>query len=136
MMHKDSILILTVPNGKGPRETLVTRPIQKMQKKNSLTWKLVSKFKSSLGYKGITIQSSNHSLEHVQFFSLKQIRSMADECGLEVTKIRAANFVESVFPFSLITRIFRPMQKFDCFVADLLPVTWSSGFYLNLKKKT
>ena len=134
MMHAGSILILTVPNGKGPRERLITKPVQRMRSNNNLAWKFTSKIKSALGYQGTTVQSSNHSLDHIQFFTLSQLHHMAGECNLTITGLRAANFMESTFPVSLLTRFIHPLQKFDCFIADYLPVTWSSGFYMTLKK--
>ncbi len=36
---------MTVPNGLGPRELFVTRPVQYLQANNSIIWKLVSKIK-------------------------------------------------------------------------------------------
>src|SRR3954462_3152045 len=41
-------LIVTVPNGKGPRESFVTRPILKMRRNNSFLWRAIQKLKKSL----------------------------------------------------------------------------------------
>jgi 2-polyprenyl-3-methyl-5-hydroxy-6-metoxy-1,4-benzoquinol methylase len=134
MLRPDSILILTVPNGKGPRERLITKPILRMRRQNNLTWKIISLLKRVFGYTGKTIQSSSHSLDHVQFFSLNQINEMTKACGLEIITLKPANFIEKVFPFSLVTRFIFPLQQFDCWLADYLPVTWSSGFYMVLRR--
>src|SRR5690606_35673224 len=40
-LHKDGVLIVTVPNGKGPRELFVTRPVISLKKRNNWAWKLV-----------------------------------------------------------------------------------------------
>src|SRR5690606_3291299 len=45
LLKDNGILIVTVPNGQGPRELLVTRPIQYLQQKNNLLWKLVQRIK-------------------------------------------------------------------------------------------
>ncbi len=134
MLRPDSILILTVPNGKGPRERLITKPIQRMRRENNFLWKIISRMKGIFGYTGKTIQSSNHSLEHIQFFTLSQLRQMTKASGLEIVTLKPANFIEKVFPFSLITRFIKPLQQFDCWLADYLPVTWSSGFYMVLRR--
>src|SRR5215203_1160992 len=46
----NGILIVTVPNGRGPREMLVTKPVIKIQRKKGLLWNILSKSKKMLGY--------------------------------------------------------------------------------------
>jgi ubiquinone/menaquinone biosynthesis C-methylase UbiE len=135
MLRTNGIAIITVPNGKGPRERLITKPIQRMKENGGSLWKFVSWVKQKLGYKGTTIQSESTSLEHIQFFSLKNLKELASSTGFEIHKINSANFIEAVFPFSLVTKVFKPLQKFDCMLADKLPFTWSSGFYTVMHKK-
>jgi hypothetical protein len=88
-----------------------------------------------LGYRGTTIQSNASSLEHIQFFSLTSLRNLAQNAGFQLIEIRPANFIEAIFPLSLITKVIKPLQKLDCRFADVLPVTWSSGFYTVMAKK-
>ncbi|MFI5206075.1 MAG: class I SAM-dependent methyltransferase, partial [Candidatus Paceibacterales bacterium] len=64
-------LIVTVPNGRGPRELLVTRPLLHLRNRENWLWKLILKLKGSLGYKGTTAQSAADNLDHIQFFSFK-----------------------------------------------------------------
>jgi 2-polyprenyl-3-methyl-5-hydroxy-6-metoxy-1,4-benzoquinol methylase len=135
MLKPNGITIVTVPNGKGPRERLITRPIQKLRKNGGILWKLTSSLKAMLGYKGTTIQSNASSLEHIQFFSLTSLRNLAQNAGFQLIEIRPANFIEAIFPLSLITKVIKPLQKLDCRFADVLPVTWSSGFYTVMAKK-
>ena len=68
-LDDNGILIVTVPNGNGPRELLVTRPVITLQKKNNWMWKALKKIKAFFGYKGTTVQSDADDLTHIQFFT-------------------------------------------------------------------
>jgi 2-polyprenyl-3-methyl-5-hydroxy-6-metoxy-1,4-benzoquinol methylase len=127
-IHDDGILIVTVPNGKGPRELLVTRPVINMQKKNNWVWKMVQGVKKMFGYKGTTVQSSADDLTHIQFFTKKSLENLAQSNKFKIVKFGKTNFVDDVFPFSLFTRKFRLLQKWDSAVADKLPYRFTGGF--------
>lgn len=135
MLKPNGIALITVPNGKGPRERFITKPIQKLRKNGGFLWKVTNGIKATLGYKGTTIQSNATSLEHIQFFSLSSLHALAKDCGFQIIEIQAANFIEAVFPLSLLTKALKPLQKLDCYLADRLPITWSSGFYCVMAKK-
>ncbi len=128
MMKPDAIAVITVPNGFGPRELFVTKPVQAIYRGKGVVPKLLYNFKNTLGYKGVTIQSANHDLTHIQFFSYKALNQLAQDCGLKIVKSSAANFLDGVFPFSFVTRRSLTMQHFDCWVADQVPLCWASGF--------
>ena len=135
MSLKDNgILIVTVPNGRGPREVFVTKPIQYLQHKNNFAWKFVSAIKRMLGYKGITIQSSADDLSHIQFFTKKTLQHLASAHGFRITSIKKTNFIEQVFPFSLIMKRSAMLQKVDCRIADRLPLRFTSGFMMVWRK--
>jgi 2-polyprenyl-3-methyl-5-hydroxy-6-metoxy-1,4-benzoquinol methylase len=127
-LNPGGIVAVTVPNGFGPRELLITKPFQRMIRRQGLTYKLILGFKRMLGYKGQTIQSSAGDLTHIQFFSGKTLRSLAGKSGFKIVRLKAANFLENVFPFSLIARFSVKVQWLDCWLADRLPVRFSSGF--------
>ena len=133
LLKDDGIFIATVPNGIGPRELLVTRPYISMRKVPALL-KLTNGIKSLLGYKGTTIQSSASDLDHVQFFTRKQLRKLADKTSFKIKLFKASNFIDDVFPFSLIGRRSLAIQKFDARVADILPVGMSGGYLMVWKK--
>lgn len=133
-LHPDGVLIVTVPNGNGPRELFVTRPVISMQKKNNWLWKLVQKVKSGLGYKGTTVQSSADDLTHIQFFTRKSLSKLAADNKFSIERFGKTNFVEDVFPFSLLTKKIKPLQKFDCAVAEILPYSFTGGFVSVWKK--
>lgn len=134
LLAHDGIVIITTPNGVGPRELFITRPVQWIKHNSRILYTLLRFIKKMMGYTGQTIQSSSYSLEHVQFFKLKDLKEMAAECGLEITCMKPACFLEKVFPFSLITRFSLAFQWLDCRIANALPITMSSGFLLTLKK--
>jgi 2-polyprenyl-3-methyl-5-hydroxy-6-metoxy-1,4-benzoquinol methylase len=138
VLHKslkdDGVLIVTVPNGKGPREVLVTKPIQSLQQKNNWVWKTVQGFKGLLGYRGTTVQSSADDLTHVQFFTKRTLEQLANGNNFKVVRFGKTNFIEDVFPFSLFTKRIKVLQKMDCALADRLPYSLNGGFVTVWKK--
>ncbi|MBA4168500.1 MAG: methyltransferase domain-containing protein [Chitinophagaceae bacterium] len=134
LLKDEGILIVTVPNGHGPRELFVTRPVQRMQQTNGAVWKLLLKIKNSAGYTGTTIQSSADDLSHIQFFTRKSLCSLALTAHFRISIIKPSNFIEQVFPFSLIMRKSHALQRFDCHLAEVLPLNFTSGFMSVWKK--
>lgn len=128
-------LIITVPNGKGPRESLVTKPVLKLRSKNNWAWKIIAGAKKTMGYSGTTVQSSADNLDHVQFFSKKDIQQLSIKHNLEIIRFGKANFVEDVFPFSFFTKRIKVLQKIDCKLADWLPYNFTGGFFFVCEKK-
>lgn len=133
-LKDNGILIVTVPNGKGPREVLVTKPVQRMQRRNNWMWKSMQKFKRMLGYKGTTVQSSADDLTHIQFFTRNTLRQLAGNNHFTIVEFGKTNFMEEVFPFSFLARRSRFVQKMDCAVAELLPYGCTSGFVTVWRK--
>ncbi len=127
-------LIVTVPNGKGPRETFVTKPVLNLRRKNNWLWKSIQKFKSMLGYKGTTVQSAADNLDHIQFFSKKDLEQLSKQHGFKITGFGKANFIEDVFPFSLFAKRLVFLQKIDCKIADILPYQFTGGFFTVWEK--
>ncbi|MBS1745947.1 MAG: methyltransferase domain-containing protein [Bacteroidetes bacterium] len=127
-------LLITVPNGKGPRESLVTKPVLKMRNKNTWAWKLITGLKKNMGYSGTTVQSAADNLDHIQFFSKKDIQQMSDKHNLKIVRFGKANFIEDVFPFSFFSKRIKVLQKIDCKVADWLPYYFTGGFFFVCEK--
>ncbi|MEJ7911899.1 MAG: hypothetical protein WKF70_02005, partial [Chitinophagaceae bacterium] len=128
-------LIITVPNGAGPRETFVTKPVLRMRQKNNWMWKSIVKMKQSMGYSGTTVQSAADNLDHIQFFSKQDLELLSRKHGFIITGFGKANFVEDVFPFSLFAKRMTILQKLDCKVADLLPYQFTGGFFTVWEKR-
>ena len=134
-LHADGFVIVTVPNGRGPRELLVTRPVIALQQKNNWAWKAVKKVKSLFGYKGTTVQSDADDLTHIQFFTRSSLEALASANHFKVTKFGKTNFIEDVFPFSFFSRRIKSLQKLDCKVADVLPYQFTGGFVTVWEKE-
>ena len=135
-LTSDGVLIVTVPNGQGPREVFVTKPVIALQKKNNFVWKTLQKIKSALGYKGTTVQSDASDLTHIQFFTKATLQKLADENKFRIVKFGKTNFVEDVFPFSLLSKRIKFLQKLDCAVAEYLPYSFTGGFVTVWQKNS
>ena len=133
-LKDDGILLVTVPNGKGPRELFVTKPVQYLQKKNNIIWKAISSIKKMLGYTGTTVQSSADDLFHLQFYTYASLSRLAEANGFRITGVSKTNFIEQVFPFSLVMKRSPALQRLDCRLADKLPLAFTSGFMTVWRK--
>lgn len=131
----DGRLIVTVPNGNGPRELFVTRPILHIREKQTWLWKFINKIKSGLGYKGTTVQSAADNLDHIQFFSISDLEGLAQKNNFRIVRFGKSNFVEDVFPFSFFTKRLPVLQKMDCKVAEILPLSFTGGFFSVWEKQ-
>jgi 2-polyprenyl-3-methyl-5-hydroxy-6-metoxy-1,4-benzoquinol methylase len=127
-LQDDGMLIVTVPNGKGPRELFVTRPVIAMQKKDNWVWKAVKKMKNAFGYKGTTAQSDADDLTHIQFFTRASLQELAGENNFQIIRFGKTNFIEDVFPFSFLSKKIKILQKWDCAIAEYLPYRFTGGF--------
>ena len=87
-----------------------------------------------LGYSGTTVQSAADNLDHIQFFSKKDLEQLSKQHGFKITGFGKANFVEDVFPFSLLAKRLVFLQKIDCKIADLLPYQFTGGFFTVWEK--
>jgi 2-polyprenyl-3-methyl-5-hydroxy-6-metoxy-1,4-benzoquinol methylase len=134
-LKENGVLIVTVPNGRGPRELFVTRPVQYVLRKNNFLSRALKKIKNLLGYTGQTQQSSADDLTHLQFFTVRSLKHLAADSGFAIRTIAKTNFIEQVFPISLLTKKIRVLQRFDCAVAEILPLAFTSGFMSVWKKK-
>lgn len=134
LLKNTGILLVTVPNGLGPREIMVTRPTLKLRKEGGWLWKSINEVKKTLNYKGATVQSDADNLDHIQFFSKQAIYALSSQNDFTVERFESTNFIEDVFPFSLLTRRFVLLQQLDCWLADHLPHFFTSGFVMVWRK--
>ncbi len=132
-LREDGIFISTVPNGYGPREVLMTKPMQFLQKRNLGT--SLQKLKRAFGFGHGTVQSNNPNLEHVQFFSKRAILQLHQGNGFILKRFAKGESFANIFPYSILTRRLRVLQKLDCAIADILPSIFASGFYMSFSKK-
>ncbi|MCG9879571.1 MAG: class I SAM-dependent methyltransferase [Bacteroidia bacterium] len=132
ILKPGGVFVATVPNGYGPRELLITRPMQFLAKKG--IDKPIVAFKRLLGYNAKTLQSSNEDLTHVQFFSVGGFNRLLTGVGFKPLDYQNADFLERIFPFSLLTRRIKFLQKLDCAIIDYLPRHFTCGFYTSWTK--
>ena len=128
ILKEDGVLIVTVPNGKGPREVLITKPVITLQKKNNWMWKFVQKIKSVFGYSGTTVQSAADDLTHIQFFTKSSLEELAKKTQFSIIRFGKTNFIDDVFPFSFFTKKIKVLQKWDSSLAEKLPYRLTGGF--------
>jgi 2-polyprenyl-3-methyl-5-hydroxy-6-metoxy-1,4-benzoquinol methylase len=128
ILKEDGVLIVTVPNGNGPREVLVTKPVITLQKKNNWMWKFVQKMKSTFGYSGTTVQSAADDLTHIQFFTKSSLEELAKKTQFSIIRFGKTNFIDDVFPFSFFTKKIKTLQKWDSSLAEKLPYGFTGGF--------
>lgn len=133
-LMNNGLLIVTVPNGHGPREMFVTKPVIRMQQKNNWMWRTLPKVKKMLGYSGTTVQSDADDLTHVQFFSRKSLEGLAASNNFTITKFGVTNFIDDVFPFSILTKRIKYLQKLDAAFADRIPAKYAGSFVTVWKK--
>ncbi len=134
ILNDNGILLVTVPNGKGPRESLVTKPFLKLRKKNNWAWRSVIQVKKALGYSGTTIQSDADNLDHIQFFTKTELERLSKDNGFKIERIESSNFIDDIFPVSLIASRSRMLQTLDGKVADMLPTSFTGGYLMVWKK--
>lgn len=135
LLSDQGVLIVTVPNGRGPREVLITKPMQNLQKNGGILLNAAEAFKSSLGYTGTTEQSDADDLTHVQFFTKNGLNKMLNTQRFKMTAFGKANFLADVFPFSMLANRSYKIQHLDCRLADILPHHCTCGFYSAWMKK-
>ncbi len=133
MLNQDGVFVATVPNGFGPREVLITRPMQWLTARK--LDKGITALKKFLGYNATTLQSSNEDLTHIHFFTYAALTRMMNNEGFVSFQYQNGDFLERIFPISLLTKRIRLLQKFDCWMIDFLPRQLSGGFYTSWKKK-
>lgn len=134
ILNNDGILIATVPNGQGPREQFVTKPMLYLERKNNFLTKLVKKTKNIFGYTGKTTQSNADNLDHIQFFSYSQLHNLLRSHHFIIIQFGKANFIDDVFPFSFFANRILLLQRMDCWIVDYLP-RWATGGFFTVSTK-
>jgi hypothetical protein len=74
-------------------------------------------------------------LTHVQFFTKSAICNLIKSEGFDILEFGHSNFVEKVFPYSLLTRKIKTLSEIDNTVIDYLPSVMASGFNTVWRKK-
>jgi len=132
ILRPGAIFIATVPNGIGPRELLITRPVQRMSK--GWMGSMINQSKKMLGYSNSTVQSQSEDLTHVQFFTKQAITNLISKHGFDLLQFGHSNCMEKVFPYSMLTRNVKLLSQLDNTVVDYLPSVMASGFNTAWRK--
>ncbi len=132
LIKTGGVFVATVPNGYGPRELIITKPVQFLNKKGFDS--AISGLKKLFGFSNSTLQSSSGDLTHIQFFTKRRFTDMITNSGFKKIGFAHGNFMERVLPFSVITKRSKFLQKVDCHTADLLPSFAVSAFYSSWLK--
>jgi len=56
------------------------------------------------------------------------LQDLAQASDFKIVRFAKTNFVEDVFPFSLLTKRLKFLQTLDCQVAEILPYNFTGGF--------
>jgi 2-polyprenyl-3-methyl-5-hydroxy-6-metoxy-1,4-benzoquinol methylase len=120
--------IITVPNGYGISE---------------ITGRIIGRARGTAKLKNATktnegMFTANYDNPHIQKFTIKKIRKLAENAGFTIKQIKNHNFLMSAFPFNQLffhTPLKRALEKIDEAIADMLPHFMASGWYFVLEKK-
>lgn len=133
-LKHDGYLLVTVPNGYGPREVL-GRTETFLRRKLRLA-ALVDKARATAGMidaaEKCSVHTSNPDQDHVQRFTTSTLKWMIEKAGGRVVEM-----VNSIFFFSLLLRGKSGLlDKLDGRVADCLPRFMVSGWYVLCQKES
>ena len=140
LMKDDAVAIITVPNGQGPREVLGR--VENFLKDTLGLKRMIVKLRKLIGMPDPDEKCLMHTSNvdqagtgHVQFFSLPGLRKRLERGGLDVVRV-----VPSFFIFSVLVGKrgddWTALDRFDSRLADLLPASMASGWFVLCKKAT
>ena len=132
-LKDDGFLFITVPNGYGPREILGRTETFLREKLKLGDW--IDSARSIAGMLDASIKcavhTSNPDQDHVQKFTASELTRL-----LERERLVAVERVNSIFIFSVLLRTKSGVvDKLDGRLADCLPHSLASGWYLLCRKR-
>lgn len=130
LLKQDGLMIITIPNGFGLSE--IMGRVSKVVKKIILMLTNIKKEHNSL-------TTCNNS-PHIQFFTKRSFKHLAETSGLKVVKEGNHTFILSGLPFNLIwmrlpLSLQKIIERIDNKIADYMPSFCVCGWYFSLKKK-
>jgi SAM-dependent methyltransferase len=131
-LKDDGLLLITVPNGYGPREILGRTEtfLRTRLGVGNLVDRVRTTVKMIDAAEKCAVHTSNPDQDHVQKFTMGGLRNLIEKAGLSV--VDRAN---SIFIFSVVLRAKGGiMDTLDSRLADYLPPFLVSGWYLLCKK--
>jgi 2-polyprenyl-3-methyl-5-hydroxy-6-metoxy-1,4-benzoquinol methylase len=135
-LEPGGLLVITVPNGYGPREVLGR--FENHLRQSAVLYPLAEGFRRlfrmSSASEKCQMHTSNPDQDHVQKFTPKRLKDLIESNGL-----RVAEWVNSFWLFSLFgpaKKGTNPVARFDSWLADLGPAICSSGWYVVCQKSS
>lgn len=130
-LEPGGLLVVTVPNGYGPREVLGRT--ENFLRERLGFGKLIDPIRGAFGMVDKktkwAVHTSNPEQEHVQKFTTGQMRKLFDQAGLSLQET-----INSIFIFGVIFGKNPKVDHLDGRLADHLPHFASSGWYFLCRK--
>ncbi|HEY5998249.1 MAG TPA: methyltransferase domain-containing protein [bacterium] len=124
-------LMVTVPNGYGPREVLGR--IEIFLRRRLGIGRVIDPVRRAFGMLDhatkCAVHTSNPDQDHVQKFTVREMRDIFARAGLALT-----GTVNSIFIFGVVFGKSPAVDRFDSRLADFLPRFAASGWYFLCRK--
>jgi len=132
-MKDDGLLLITVPNGYGPRE--IFGRAEKFMRARLGLGTFLDRSRATMrmidAASKCAVYTSNPDQNHVQKFTLGPLKELIEKAGLRVVEC-----VKSIFVFSVVFRTrSEVVDRLDSRLADYLPRFMVSGWYLLCRKR-
>jgi len=130
-LTSEGTLMVTIPNGYGPREVLGRSEIFLRRKVGVGRW--IDALRRAFGMLDhatkCAVHTSNPDQDHVQKFTTREIGGIFRKAGLVVTET-----VNSIFILGVVFGKNAGVDRFDGRLADFLPNRLASGWYFLCRK--
>jgi len=131
-LKEDGVLLITVPNGYGPREVLGRT--EKVLRERLRLGSVIDRARAGVKMMDLAtkcaVHTSNPDQDHVQKFTVGQLNELIADAGLIIIET-----VNSIFMFSVMLRTNSGIvDRFDARLADWLPRFMVSGWYLLCRR--
>jgi len=127
----DGLVLITVPNGYGPREVLGRAEI--FLRRRAGLGRVIDPLRRAVGMLDhetkCAVHTSNPDQDHVQKFTLGQVDRLLQAAGL--VRVETVN---TIFIFGVIFSRSATVDRLDGRFADLLPKRAASGWYFLCRK--
>ncbi|MFA4887744.1 MAG: class I SAM-dependent methyltransferase [Candidatus Nanoarchaeia archaeon] len=138
-LDKSGFLFLSIPNGYGPAELSgIPRKVAGKILKKMHIYEPVRDFKHKIIKDPVKKAQKNYGLDtlnthgqgalHEQFFTQRALKKLLKQHNLKVDELQKSFVFIGTFPLYYIYARSRPLQKFDCKLADNLPPAVVSGW--------
>jgi 2-polyprenyl-3-methyl-5-hydroxy-6-metoxy-1,4-benzoquinol methylase len=131
-MKADGLLLITVPNGYGPREILgrTEKALRERLRLGRVIDRARAGAKMMDAATKCAVHTSNPDQDHVQKFTMRHLRKLIANAGLNIAEI-----ANSIFVFSVMIRTKSGLvDRFDSLLGDRLPRFMVSGWYILCRK--